>query len=337
VDARTLVVTLARTATADFFAQPGLAVANGVGSGGWPVGTGAFRPGPSGIQGPTASAPLRFAGPVTLEARSITGDPRDALDGGADVLVTVDRGMIEYAAASPAFDPRPLAWDRTYLLVVPAGAPLLDPAGEPGPPLGFAPVLRSSPREALDALARDAVQGPARAASLPEARCAYPQSGGSSASAGRAQRVVYPAEDAVARALAERLVALTLGPPRPESYWLSQRVPELVATEGRANAQGLSAEAFEQALRAGRDAAYVLPVAVPPPSGSCAPVSAAIARAPWLLFSPTSNQGRRPSVLPLVDARTTLVLRRGVVGVEVDGSGVLRLDRVRRVPAEARP
>jgi hypothetical protein len=334
VDPQTLVVTLTRPVSVDFFADPALAVANAVGGDGWPVGSGAFRPGPGGIPSPTASPPQRFAGPVTLEARSISGDPRDALDRGVDVLVTNDRAVIDYAEASPAFEALPLAWDRSYVLLAPAAAPLMDPLGEPMPRPGFAPLVRSSPPEALDALARDAVRVEARAAALPDARCTFAQSSVSTGAGGRAPRVVYPASDAVAGALAERLVALAIGPARPDSYWLSQRVPELITADGRPSAVGLAGAEFDQALRAGRDAAYVFAVAATPHLASCEPLSAAVARAPWLLAPPTSNQGWRPAVLPLVDARSTVVVRRGVAGLEVDGA-VLRLDRVRRVSSEA--
>jgi hypothetical protein len=146
----------------------------------------------------------------------------------------------------------------------------------------------------------------------------------------RTRRIVYPAEDPVARSRAERLVALALGSGGAGATWLGELAPELVGAGARVAAAGLPAERFREALRTGGDAAYLLPVERTAGAELCEGAWEATRRAPWL-GSPGRGDGRGPALLPLVDARTALILRRGVVGVEVDGSGTLRLGRVRRV------
>ena len=124
-------------------------------------------------------------------------DLRDALDGGAAVVVTADPTVLDYAATRAELHRHLLPWNRIYVLVAPAGAaPLVDLA--PGDSATF----RAS-------LARDAVRVLAREAAAPywwEAA-----SGCARAAAARGEPagdVVYPRGDPVARGLAERLVAM---------------------------------------------------------------------------------------------------------------------------------
>ena len=114
-------------------------------------------------------------------------DPRDVLDQGADLMVTRDPALVDYAAGKPELTTHPLPWSRTYLLLQPPGAgPIAQPVG------------------------RDAVRADAREAEPPfwwENRRAcgeppVPLSGPSS------NRVAYPRGDPTAQALAERIVAL---------------------------------------------------------------------------------------------------------------------------------
>jgi hypothetical protein len=120
-------------------------------------------------------------------------DPRDALDRGADILMTRSPALVEYAASRQDFAIFPLPWSRTYVLLQPATAePLVTAAGE----------LRS--------LAQDAVRADARAAEPPfwwneVAACPARVSPGSTPTS---SRVVYTRGDVVARGLAERAVAV---------------------------------------------------------------------------------------------------------------------------------
>ena len=116
-------------------------------------------------------------------------DPRDLLDSGADLLVSRDPALIEYAANKSGFMLFPLPWSRTYIMVQPRGS---------------APLPRT--------VARDAVQADARIAEPPfwweqlAGVCAGSTAVSSSAVS---NRVVYVRGDLIAQGLAERIVALT--------------------------------------------------------------------------------------------------------------------------------
>jgi hypothetical protein len=156
-------------------------------------------------------------------------DPRDALDRGADLIVTRDPALVEYAASRPELATYPLPWSRTYLLLQPKGAEPLEEtvAGD---------LVRRS-------LARDAVRAEARVAEPPfwwdrSAGCpAVPSDGLGLVSS----RIVYPRGDEVARGLAERIVALAHG-------------------GSQLSAAALGESELAAALRDGTARAYVVPV-----------------------------------------------------------------------------
>jgi hypothetical protein len=124
-------------------------------------------------------------------------DPRDALDRGADLVVTRDPALVDYVSNRAEFATFPLPWSRTYVL--------LEAGGRQGELAGDlnATSVRSS-------LAKDAVRAGARAAEPPywwsdETACrasSAPHSGSASS------RSVYRKEDEESRGLAERIVAL---------------------------------------------------------------------------------------------------------------------------------
>jgi hypothetical protein len=93
---------------------------------------------------------------------------------------------------------------------------------------------------------------------------------------------------------------------------------------------GLVDDAFYASLHVGRDAAYVVPMERGPWESSCAPLQRVVELAPWQLGQPPVEAARGTTWLHLIDTRSTLVLRSGVEGVSLDGSGTLRLERVRR-------
>jgi extracellular solute-binding protein (family 5) len=123
-----------------------------------------------------------------------SGDPRDALDRGADLMVTRDPAVVDYAVNRPELATFPLPWDRTYIILQPPGAEALTIASDS--------VRRS--------LARDAVRAEARPAEPPFWWDSLAACGVASDPVEHltASRIVYPRDDEVARGLAERLVAL---------------------------------------------------------------------------------------------------------------------------------
>jgi len=162
------------------------------------------------------------------------GDPRDALDRGADLVVTRDPAVVDYVANRAEFTTFPLPWSRTYVLLQPAGAPRIWI-------LGVDSVGRS--------LARDVAQADARGAEPSVWRRQCPHTDLSYVVPPPiSPRIVYPRDDKVARGLAERIVALT-----------RDTVPLRSA--------GLDPAEFAAAVRNRRDRGYVLglPRQVPAP------------------------------------------------------------------------
>jgi hypothetical protein len=168
------------------------------------------------------------------------GDPRDALDRGADLAVTRDPALVDYAVSRSDFVTFPLPWDRTYVLLQPAGVMAI-------------PWRLDDSTYAL--LARDAVKADARPAHPPYWWETLPSCAGASPVApprALSSRIVYPAGDPVARGIAARVVALTKG-----------------STPLTAGA--LEAADFEAALRSQSERAYIVPL--PRESlASCRPV-----------------------------------------------------------------
>ena len=187
------------------------------------------------------SAPQLFASPELAVPRASSppgaihfliepkGDPRDALDRGADLVVTRDPTLVEYVSNRREFVTGSLPWSRTYVLLDTGHGHDLAGAVD-------AASVRSS-------LAKDVIRAGARAAEPPfwwndHAGCrATPTSQGTIASS----RVVYLKEDDVGRGLAERIVALA-----PASTGL--------------RAIGLDSAEFALAVRGGTDRAYVIGV-----------------------------------------------------------------------------
>ena len=161
------------------------------------------------------------------------GDPRDALDRSADLIVTRDPAVVDYVANRAEFTTFSLPWSRTYVLLQPAGAL----------PIG---ILVDSVGQSL---ARDVVQADARAAEPSVWRSECPHTNLSHiVTPPISPRIVYPRSDKVARGLAERIVALTR-----DSFPL--------------RSAGLDPAEFAAAVRGQLDRGYVLglPRQVPAP------------------------------------------------------------------------
>jgi hypothetical protein len=302
VDDHTLIVSLPDTAWL-VLARSALAVYRPDSAVRWPEGSGPYRIADSSSDAPPGqlvlSPPATSADPQLLIRRTSSGDPRDAMDTGVDVLVTADPNAVSYAAARADLTAFPLPWTRTYALAVPGGAPRIVEV-----------LLRPDSQSAAmrQSLARDAVHAEARPAEPPYWWSAAGACGAAPAARvaeARSNRVVYRRDDVVARGLAERLVAVH---------------PQAVAA-------GLPPNEFASALSAGRDQGYVLDL--PRVSlSSCRDVADLRSRAPWL----ASGGAADANLVPLIDSRETAILKRGRVSATVDWRGVLHFGRAGSLP-----
>jgi hypothetical protein len=204
------------------------------------------------------------------------GDLRDALDEGVDLIHATEPTLLEYARVRPGHATVPLPWNRTYLLLVPVGSPGIG-VPIPADTAGF-----------LGKLAREAVRAEARPTEGPfwwATRAVCPSSSARTNPPTTAAAVAYAADDAVARDLAERLVAL-----------------------GGLTAHGFSADSFAVALQTATERAYILSV----PRHTTVPCRESAGWPP------------DASVLPLVDTRPYAVLRRGAPALAVEWDGAVR-------------
>lgn len=159
---------------------------------------------PEVLADPALAMPVGQGASHTFVAVSKSGDLRDALDRGADIVQSGDPALVEYARSRADRLTVPLPWDKTYVLLLPAGSNGLDSIMGPD-----SAAFRSG-------LARDAVHGDARGAE-PPFWWANPSGCAGSAPASRpaaqpSGAVVYPRDDRIARDLAERIVALAALP-----------------------------------------------------------------------------------------------------------------------------
>lgn len=210
----------------------------------------------------------------------VGADLRDALDRGADIVITSDPAVLDYASTHATLTRHPLPWNRTYVLLAGGSSPFRG-----GPAIADSAAFR-------EALARDAVRVAARGAEPP---FWWEESAGCARAAARdgpaEPAVVYPLGDPVARALAERVVAMTDAP--------------------GALARGVPDGDLIGAISQGAGSAYLLPL-------------------PRVALVPCREMAAWPagfSAVPLIDTRPTAVLAAGTppLTVEYDG-GLLPLE-----------
>jgi hypothetical protein len=137
-----------------------------------------------------------------------------------------------------------------------------------------------------------------------DARCTAP--GTPTPRSGRtSSRVVYRRDEPVARALAERLVALAAS---GGDSSLTVLAPELMRVGARATAVALTPNELDAALRSGSELAFV--VAVPLRTGApCRAVEHLLAAAPWL-GRDSAGGDVAGTIAPLVDTRPHAIVRR---------------------------
>jgi hypothetical protein len=285
-------------------AHSDLAIARPAAGSAWPLGTRSARVAPGGDLPRQQRLPVitvtRDAQPP-LRFLVAAGDARDLLDAGADLLVTRDAATLDYARTLQ-LQTKPLAWQRTHVLLTP-GRPRSSPA------------LSAQARQVL---ADDAVRGEARGTMEPSwwqtaPGCDVLPSPLSSRSS-PAPRVVYNANDAVARDLAERFVGLVRASGPAATMFLDVLLPDRPRRTYE-RTLGLTGAALAQALRRGADAAYVVAIDSRPVD-PCRELHSLIGTAPWL---------DPETIVPLVETRLQAVVRHGRSGVSAEWDGGLVL------------
>ena len=165
-----------------------LAVAKAAPDTSWPIGTGAYWA----TSATTTAQEIRAysaRGDTLVFRLAASGDARDLLDGGVDLLVTRDRALRDYAATLKDRTLTPLPWDRTYVYVTAdAGGTSFD---------GLEQAVRAEARRA---------EGGGWWRDL--RACGSAQGSAPVAPAGQ-RRILYVRGDPTARELAGRLAALT--------------------------------------------------------------------------------------------------------------------------------
>jgi hypothetical protein len=304
IDDRSLSITLHshRVDVPYALAHPDLAVAKFVPDSRWPLGTRTSRIAPDGPAPRADASTLTLARdnlpPVRFVAAS--GDARDPLDQGVDLLLTRDPVALDYAATLPQFQSVPLAWQRVHVLLTPGRS-------------------RSTPSLSEDArqvLARDAVRGEARGARGPfwwevATDCAVALSPARNQFSSTS-RIVYDAGDRAARELAERLVGLARASDRSAAAFLDALLPDRPRRTYE-RATGLTGEALSQARRLGSDAGYVVALDTRPVD-PCPDLQALVDGARWL--DPRT-------IVPLVETRMHAIVRRARSGVTAEWDGGL--------------
>lgn len=285
---RTLIVRLARPRSDAPLplAHPTLAVAKAVRGLRWPLGTGPYWLDES-TAGLAASPAFGQARPVLLLRPLATGDARDLVDSGVDALVADDPATLAYAGTRPELRAAPVPWDRIYVVLAP---PALRRVLDAARGEGTWRAVRAESRPAEGPFWWERVRACPRApAAGPRPPIAHPTPA----------RVAYLRGDRTAQDLAARLVALAAGDTR---------------------AVGLPPAEFPAELRRGLGGAFVLPL---PRSvfDPCVAWWALVARAPWVAGLDPAD-----AVVPVLDTRRRVVVRRAVPGlaVEWDGGVVIR-------------
>jgi extracellular solute-binding protein (family 5) len=168
-------------------ADRGLAVTKPAPDSSWPIGTGAYWA-TSATTTPQEIRAHSSRGDTLLFKFAASGDARDLLDAGVDLLVTRDRALRDYAATLKDLTVVALPWDRTYVYVT------ADAAGTRFD--GLEQAVRAEARRAEDGWWLD-LRG-----------CAIARDTAPPASSGP-HRILYSRGDPTARELAGRLAALT--------------------------------------------------------------------------------------------------------------------------------
>jgi hypothetical protein len=283
------------------FADPTLAVAHPVETPGtWLPGTGTYHVTAHAV-GETLLEPLGAVSSDELPALrflDVGDDPRDAIDWGVDLLVSREPIVVDYVSNLEGLRAHPLPWDLVYVLATPLRL-AADVESDEGWTLAGAldpSTVDTESREPEASGWWDSFD----ACRLVSAFSVPPDLGDI------AGRILYHSSDSVARALAERLVALAeLG-----------ALPQVTDASERLTAVGAGSEPFSAALADGRDLGFVL--AVPKlVLDRCAMVALLREAMPWVAVSDLERV-----LVPLVETRSRLIVSKDVGTVVIDWSGV---------------
>lgn len=314
VDERTLAVRL-HSSRVDMplpLAHTDLAISKSVADSAWPLGTRSSRIAAGDAPGATSAITMTRDSRPAIRFLIAPGDPRDALDRGIDLLLTRNRAALDYASTLASFQTVPLAWQRTHVLLSPGRA-------------RSSPTLTDGQRQVL---ADDAIRGEARGAQGPFwwrmlTDCDVTMSPPRSQSP-PTPRIVYDANDAVARDLAERFVGLVRASSPGAAGFLDVLVPDRPRRTFQ-RATGLTGEPLALARRLGTDAGYVIALDSHPVD-PCRDLKALSEASRWL---------DPETIVPLVDTRLHAVVRRGRTGLTAEWDGAV-VATPRGEPAGAR-
>jgi hypothetical protein len=322
-----------RTAPPRLLAHAAFAVLRRLPGNAWPVGTGSYRVDSQTVTAAAGGSSLRLlpvradGGPVIeLRTRAVS-DARDLLDAGVDVVLTSVPAAIAYAGTRAELAAHALPWDRTYAVLSSARRQTT------APPADLAALG--------DLLARDAVRADARGArsdawwnDLPTCRIDRHNGAVRTAALPR-PRIVYPLDDAVARDLATRIVAVGAfgSQGSREALLLGTALPELTADGRVLSAVGLAPPDLAASLHAPLDRAYV--VSLPTnPAAPCVALQELIDHAPLLSLVVEADSAQpalasgfhlEERLVPLVETRSHLIVRRGTVDIVLGANGTVRL------------
>jgi len=168
--------------------DPSLAITKPAPDSSWPIGTGAYWA----TSATTTAQEIRAhttRGDTLVFKFAASGDARDLLDAGVDLLITRDRALRDYAATLQNHTVVPLPWDRAYLFVTADAGARFD-AG------GLEQAVRAEARRAEGGWWGDLRP------------CAIARDTAATASTGP-HRILYARGDPTARELAGRVAALT--------------------------------------------------------------------------------------------------------------------------------
>ena len=302
IDERSLAITL-RSQRPDAplaLAHPDLAVARFTADSRWPLGTRSDAAAPERQPSDQSAITLNRDNLPSLRFVVGSGDSRDLLDSGVDLLLTRDPAALDYAATLPQFQSVPLEWQRVHVLLTPRRT-------------------RESPSLSEDArhiLARDAVRGEARGAMGPfwwqELQHCKVEPSEPRARSTQTPRIVYDSADAAARELAERLVGLSRGPGAAATAILDVLLPDR-PRGGILHAAALTGEPLATARRRGNDAGYIISLDRRP-LDPCRDIQMLMDSSRWL---------HPETIVPLVETRLRAVVRRTRGGITAEWDGGL--------------
>jgi len=192
LETRVVTMTLAKSSddVPQVLADAGMAISKPAPDTSWPIGTGAYWA----TSATTTAQEIRAhssRGDTLVFRFAASGDARDLLDAGVDLLVTRDRALRDYAATLKDFAVVALPWDRTYVYITAeAGGTRFD---------GLEQAVRAEARRA---------EGGFWWLDLRSCGMGIGQNVSPPASTGQ-RRILYSRSDPTARELAGRLAALT--------------------------------------------------------------------------------------------------------------------------------